>query len=114
MVRAFLIAIVWYNWETLRRMKGLTNRSNILYFSFAILILLFGVYLAMNGFFRVVLMLDTGQDEWIKLAIVLSVTEILFGASLLLHVVRTIRLYVPWRKSFLKKIDLEINFQPDI
>ena len=44
-----LILTVWYNWETLKQIKGQRNRLNVLNYAVGILTILFGVLLTLGS-----------------------------------------------------------------
>jgi heme A synthase len=86
-----LISTLWYNWETLKRLKGQPsnlNRSNILV---GIIVLLFAALMTAEGYHKIII-----RDQMNNLTaglLFLAATQIMLGFSNLLLTAKTINIY---------------------
>lgn len=87
-----LLLTIWYNWATWKRMLGQTSNLNVLNLVMGGLIMLFGLLLITGGVLRIRIG-QTLEEKYLKALIFLASTEILFGTTILLQTIRTIRLF---------------------
>ncbi|MBT1700813.1 hypothetical protein KK083_28235 [Fulvivirgaceae bacterium PWU4] len=82
---------IWYNWAASKRMMGQTTDLKVVNLIVGSLIMLYGVLLITDGIYKVWGARTIG--ELAKALIFLASTEILFGTTILLQTVRTMRLF---------------------
>jgi|GEM_PF-6960631 len=86
-----LISTLWYNWETLRRLKGLPSKLNRINVLIGVAVLLFAALMTAEGFYKIIIR-DQADDFAIGL-ILLALVEITIGFSNLLITAKTINIY---------------------
>lgn len=86
----FLLTI-WYNWATLKRMMGQPSNLNVLNLIVGLLIIFFASLLIDTGVHKIRISQTGGKMA--KALIFLALTEIVFGTTILLQTVRTMRLF---------------------
>lgn len=86
-----------YNRATWKRMMGQTTNRNVLNLIVGSLIMLYGVLLITDGIHKIWVAQTIG--ELAKALIFLASTAILFGTTILLQTVRTMRLFTGKRPS---------------
>src|SRR6185295_10202570 len=84
------IAILWYNWETIKRLKGQPSQLNKINILVGIIVLLFAALVASEGFYKIILEQTTNPPN-IFLSLVL--VQIAVGFLNLLLTAKTIRIY---------------------
>jgi len=92
-----LISTLWYNWETLRRLKGLPSKLNRINVLIGVAVLLFAALMTAEGFYKIIIH-NQANDFAIGL-ILLALVEIIIGFSNLLITAKTINIY--WKTKAL-------------
>ena len=85
------ISILWYNWETLKRLKGQHSKLNRINVIIGLAVLLFAALMTAEGFYKIIIH-DQAHDFATGL-ILLALVEITIGFSNLLITAKTINIY---------------------
>ena len=86
-----LIITLWYNWETLKRLKGLPSKFNKINILTGLVVLLFSALMTAEGYHKIII-----RYQFSNLAeglIFLAIIEIIIGFSNLLITAKTINIY---------------------
>jgi hypothetical protein len=91
------VAILWYNWETIKRLKGQPSQLNRINVIIGIVVLLFAALTTAEGFYKIII-LKQGSDKANEL-IILGLAQIIIGFSNLLITAKTINIF--WKTKTL-------------
>jgi hypothetical protein len=86
-----LMVTLWYNWETLKRLKGLPGKFNKINILIGAAVLLFSALMTAEGYHKIII-----RYQFSNLAeglIFLALIEIIIGFSNLLITAKTINIY---------------------
>src|SRR5215831_10206671 len=79
------IATLWYNWETIKRLKGQPSQLNKVNILIGVVVLLFSAVVAANGFYTIMQAQTTNYFENLYSAsLFLGIVQIIIGFSNLL------------------------------
>ncbi|HEV8512325.1 MAG TPA: hypothetical protein VGQ59_03580 [Cyclobacteriaceae bacterium] len=84
------IAILWYNWETIKRLKGQPSQLNKVNILFGVAVLLFSALLTAEGFYKII---QNQATELAMTVLLLGLVQIAIGFGNLLLTAKTIRIY---------------------
>src|SRR5689334_3775332 len=89
-----LISTVWYNWETLKRLKGQPSQLNKINILIGMVVLLFAALMTANGF-HIIMQEQTANpfENLYSASLFHGVVQIIIGFSNLLLIAKTIRIY---------------------
>jgi hypothetical protein len=88
------IATLWYNWETIKRLKRQPSQLNKVNILIGVIVLIFAAIVAANGFYTILQAQTINPFENLHDAsLFLSAVQITIGFSNLLLTAKTIRIY---------------------
>jgi uncharacterized membrane protein len=86
---AGLIVTIWYNWETLKQLKGIRNKLNRINYIIGILTLLFGGLLLLVSF----AMIKMSMTEDNRAQLTLAALYIIMAITTIFVTIRTLNIY---------------------
>lgn len=84
------MAILWYNWETLKRLKGQPSQLNKFNILIGVVVLLFAALMTSEGVYKI---MQEQMTNPLGIFLPLGIVEIAIGFSNLLITAKTIRIY---------------------
>jgi len=84
------VAILWYNWETIKKLKGQPSQLNKINILIGLIVLSFAALTTSDGFYKIMQEQTTNPYG---MFLSLGIVEIAIGFSNLLLTAKTIRIY---------------------
>ena len=86
-----LVIALWYNWETLKRLKGQASTLNKINILVGVVVLVFAALMASEGFYKIII-LEQASNQVVGL-LFRAFAQIAIGFANLLITVKTITIY---------------------
>jgi hypothetical protein len=86
-----LVTTLWYNWETLKRLKGQPSKFNRINVLIGLAVLMFAALTAAEGFYKIIIQQQVSYR--VNEFLILGFVQIIIGFSNLLITAKTINIY---------------------
>jgi hypothetical protein len=87
-----LLLTIYYNWTSIKRLMQLPIKWKKSVIAIGMVVLLFGILLLMDGLYK--LIVGSAIDDFARVIVCIALMHVVLGTTVILQVVKSIRLYI--------------------